>query len=343
MERTIERLPGDTHGIAYELTVLRFAGSDPAAPRAYLQAALHGGEMPGVAAIDALMPMLAKAEAEGRVRGAITVVPWANPVGRATYVFGDLQGRFAIDSRTNFNRDYPAAGDAAAPDLRPVDVRLKALLLGLSAGHEIVLDLHCDDEGLAYLYVPGRLWPHMADCAAAMGVEAVVLWDGESGRSFDEASFDRLVAEGRDPSRMVVTTAEYRGVLDVDRDLAERDAAGLYRLLAARGVVADDTLARPAGFTGAVAPIDHVEMMPSPVSGVVLYDVKPGDRVARGQRLATILNQPGERGGSVDVFAPQAGFILTRRCTRQVRAGDDLMKLVGDAPSANARAGALEA
>jgi len=343
MQRTIERLEGDTHGLSYELTVLRFSGSIDGAPKAYIQAALHGDEMPGVVAIDALMPMMRKAEAEGRIRGDITVVPWANPVGRGTYVFGKTQGRFATGSRTNFNRDFPAvpSGEPASPDLRPLDVRLKSLLLGLSAGHDIVLDLHCDDEGLAYLYVPAVLWPHMADCAAAMGIEAVILWDGASGRSFDEASINARLAG--DPARTVVTTVEFRGQSDVDRDLAAKDGLGIYRLLVARGVVADAGVPASGPFTGDVASIDHVEMMPSPVSGVILFDVEPGDRVKAGQRLATIVNQPGEEGGSVDVLAPQDGFILTRRSHRQTMAGEDLFKLVGVRPSAAAREGALEA
>jgi predicted deacylase len=84
-------------------------------------------------------------------------------------------------------------------------------------------------------------------------------------------------------------------------------------------------------------------MVTAPRAGVILFDVRPGDRVEAGQRLASILHSPGEEDGSVDVLAPQAGFVLTRRAHRQTRAGDDLVKLVGERRSATARAGALEA
>ena len=185
MQKSIERISGDTEGVAYEFPVFRFAGADKAAPSAYLQAALHAGELPGVVAIDALMPMLAKAEAEGRIKGSITIVPWANPIGRAQYHFGEHQGRFHLGTRTNFNRGFPLL---AAPDtsLLPdtthgtADQQLKTRLLQLSLGHDIVLDLHCDDEGLAYLYVHTSLWPAMADCAAAMGIDAVMLWSEDT-------------------------------------------------------------------------------------------------------------------------------------------------------------------
>ena len=113
MQKSIERIAGDTEGVSYEFPVFRFEGSDKAAPSAYLQAALHAGELPGVVAIDALMPMLAKAEAEGRIKGSITIVPSANPIGRAQYHFGEHQGRFHLGTRTNFNRGFPLL---AAPD-----------------------------------------------------------------------------------------------------------------------------------------------------------------------------------------------------------------------------------
>lgn len=350
MQKSIERIAGDSEGVAYEFPVLRFDGSDKAAPSAYLQAALHAGELPGVVAIDALMPMLEKAEAEGRIKGDITVVPQANPIGRAQYHFGEHQGRFHLGSRTNFNRRFPllAAPDTTLlPDttLGTADQRLKARLLQLSIGHDIVLDLHCDDEGLAYLYVHASLWPAMADCAAAMAVDAVILWDEDTDGTFEGASITPYLNVPADVARFdrrVATTVEYRGILDVDGALAGADAAGLYRLLVARGVILDQALSTPGSFTGVVAPLENIDMMPAPRAGAVLYDVKPGDRVAKGALLATIVHAPGETDGRTQVLAPQAGIILTRRCRRIIRAGEDLLKLVGDRKSADARSGTLE-
>ena len=200
MQKSVEELPGDTEGVVYRIPVYRFAGSSADAPSAYIQAALHAGELPGVVAIHALMPKLRQAEAEGRILGNITVVPAANPVGRAQYLFGDLEGRFHLGTRTNFNRDFPLLDRPDKSALPPetsaatVDVRLKRLLVELSVGHDIVLDLHCDDEGVPYFYVPAELWPAMQDCAAAMGVDAVVLWQGSSGAAFEEAAIHPMAA-----------------------------------------------------------------------------------------------------------------------------------------------------
>jgi len=349
MKKAIERLQGDSEGVAYEFPAFRFSGTDEAAPSAYLQAALHAGELPGTVAIDALMPKLAKAEAEGRIRGDITLVPWANPVGRAQYHFTEQEGRFHLGTRTNFNRDFPLIerqDTSLLPDearLKTVDERLKARLLRLSVGHDIVLDLHCDDESVAYLYVPRQLWPAMEDCAAAMGVDAVLLWEGASGAAFEEASLHPLLSKEKAAlERHAVTTVEYRGIADVDGALAESDGEGLYRLLVARGVVADAALAAPGPFKGVVAPLENIDMMPAPKAGAVLYAVKPGDRVQRGDLLATIVHAPGEPDGRAEVRAPQAGYILTRRSHRITRRHDDLVKLVGSIRSQDARSGTLE-
>ena len=109
MQKTIEKIAGDTDGLSFEFAVYRIKGRSDGAPSAYLQAALHGGELPGVVAIDALMPKLRAAEAEGRVRGDITIVPSANPIGRAQYLFGDLQGRFHLGIADQFQPRFPAA------------------------------------------------------------------------------------------------------------------------------------------------------------------------------------------------------------------------------------------
>lgn len=351
MKKTVETIRGDVDCVAYEFPVFRFAGSASDAPSAYIQAALHGDELPGVVAIDALMPKLRKAEAEGRILGNLTIVPRANPVGRAQEFFGHMQGRFHLGTRTNFNRDFPLLKRPNASllpgDEVPMspDKRLKARLLKLSLGHDIILDLHCDDEGVAYLYVPTELWPAMADCAACMGVAAVVLWDGGSGASFDEASLHpylQMPAAEAELEKRIVTTVEYRGLVDVESGYAEADADGIYKVLVARGVVADAGLSTSRTFDGVVAPIDHIEMVPAPRAGAIFYDVKPGDRVKAGARLATIVHAPGEEGGRVEIFAPQDGFILTRLARRVADAGDDLVKLVGTRRSDDARSGALE-
>ncbi|WP_181708133.1 succinylglutamate desuccinylase/aspartoacylase domain-containing protein [Chthonobacter rhizosphaerae] len=350
MRKSIEVIRGNSPGTEWRLSVLTFEGRSADAPRAYLQAALHGNELPGVAALHMLIPMLRDAERDGRLRGTVTVVPHANPIGLGQHLFGEHLGRFAFGSRTNFNRNFPLL---AAPDPSALiddaasalaEVRLKALLVRLSLGHELVLDLHCDDEGLSYIYAPAPLWPAMSDLAAALGCEAAILWDKSSDGAFEEAAAAPYLSSAQDAAAgRVVSTVEFRGRADVSPDLARADAEGLYRFLVARGVLVDDRVAPLAPYTAVAAPIDHVDMVAAPVAGTILYHVRPGDRVAAGDALVTVVTAPGEDDGAVTVTAPQDGLILTRRAHRFTRPGDNLLKLVGSRRSATARPGALEA
>ena len=350
MKTEIETLAGETPGIAYELIVHRLAGSDASAPSVYIQAALHADERPGPAALHYLIPELVRAEAEGRLRGSLTLVPQANPVGAAQHMFSQHMGRFSTGNRINFNRDFPVPDADGVrrldgPDAAVfADRRLKSRLLELADHHPIVLDLHCDDEGVQYLYIPDRLWPEMADLAACLDAQAAVLWDAGSDRAFEEAAFAQMSARAEGDFRgLCATTVELRGQLDVDPALARKDAEGLYRFLVMRGVVVDASVAPVDLRPDFVAqPIANVEMIKAPVGGTILYHVAPGDRVEAGRLLVEVVTRPGEPGGAVQVHAPQPGFVLTRRMRRFIRMGDDLLKLVADQPSPTARIGALE-
>ncbi len=353
MQTVVEEIPGDTPGVRWLLPVLRFAApADAAGPSAYLQAALHANEQPGTAALHVLCAFLREAEAAGRLCGDVTVVPVANPIGASQHLFGQQMGRFDTASRTNFNRGYPNlprpdAALLATEGPRAGAEALKMRLLALALPHDIVLDLHCDDEAVPYVYLHSALWPGAQDLAAALGAEAAVLWDGpDGGNAFEEAALAPWLtlppAEARF-ERRVVATVEFRGRADVSHALSRGDAEGLMRFLVGRGVVAASGPQRDAAFTCRAVPIRQVTMVHAPVAGPILYHVSPGDIVAQGDPLVTILERPGQPDGAVIVAAESAGYVLTRRAHRFTRVGEDLLKLVGDEPNADYRPGALEA
>ncbi len=352
MQTFVEEIPGDTTGVRWLLPVLRFAGQAAgAAPSVYLQAALHANEQPGTSALHVLCEHLRGAEAAGRLRGDVTVVPVANPIGASQHLFGQQMGRFDTASRSNFNRGYPNLPRPDPALLAPDGPRagaeaLKMRLLALALPHDIALDLHCDDEAVPYIYLHAALWPAAQDLAAALGAEAVVLWDGpDGGNAFEEAALAPWLAIPPAEARMerrVVATVELRGRADVSEALGRADAEGLLRFLVGRGVVADSASERQMRFAGLAASIRQVTMVHAPVAGPIWFHVAPGDRVERGAPLATILERPGQDGGATTVAAPRAGYVLTRRAHRFTRLGEDLLKLIGDEPDADYRPGPLE-
>ena len=344
-------IPGDTPGTEWRLPVLRFTGDDPKAPKTYIQAALHAGELPGTALLHFLCERLRQAEGEGRIAGDITIVPQANPIGAAQSHFGELQGRFDLGSRTNFNRDFPLISIADRAELvedlddYPATDSLKRQLLHMALGADLVLDLHCDDESLQYAYIDEAFWPEAADLAAALDMEAVLLSDGESSAFEEAVGFAwKYEVPGERRSRLpgkLSVTVELRGKRDVDPVLARKDADGLWHFLAARGIVRGGTTA--ATFSGPAVPLDNVEIIRAPEGGAVLFHRDIGERVAAGDLLATIVTRPGQPGGSLDLHAPQDGLVLTRTSDRLVRRRGDLMKIACGSPSkASRRAGALE-
>jgi predicted deacylase len=346
-------IAGDTPRIEWRLPVFRFRGTGAEAPRTYIQAALHANELPGTALLHFLIETLREADQDGIILGDITIVPQANPIGSAQSHFGELQGRFDLGSRINFNRDFPliALGERAGLledlDRHSAVDRLKRHLLYLALGADLALDLHCDDEGLQYAYIDEAFWPEAADLAAALDMKAVFLSDGESS-AFEEAIGYAWKHESEGERKTTLpgrlsATVELRGTRDVYPDLARKDAEGLFRFLLARGVVAGARPELPA-FAGRAVPLDNIEMVRAPEAGAILFHCNIGDSVKAGDLLATIVVRPGMADGTVEVRAPQDGLIVTRVSTRFARRRSDLMKIACAERSRSARKpGALEA
>jgi predicted deacylase len=355
-------IPGDTPELVWRIPVLTFRGEEGGrssgarpVPKVYFQAGLHANERPGVAVLHRLIARLRKAEDAGQIRGEITIIPEANPIAAAQWHFGEMQGRFDLGSRGNFNRDFPLislserASLTSGLETLTAPERLKRELLYRALGADLVLDLHCDDESLPYAYIDDAFWPEASDLAALMDMDAVFLSDGGSSAFEEAVSHAWKQPRGEKaslPGRLSVTV-ELRGRRDVGPDLAARDADGLFAFLQARGVVGHDALSSgpDAGqaFAGPAFALDTIEIVKAPVPGTVLFHRDIGDRVEAGDLLAVLVTRPGFAEQDVEVRAPQAGLIVTRSSQRYARRRDDLMKIgCANVTTAARKAGTLE-
>jgi hypothetical protein len=346
MQKTEIVIAGDTLGVEWRVPVLRFTGKDPSAPKTYMQAALHAGELPGVAALHYFIPMLEAAEKNGEILGDITIVPKANPIGAGQYLYGELQGRFEQGSRVNFNRDFPLVPREQGPALvdnprsRLATEQLKRYLLSMAVEADLVLDLHCDDESVIYAYLHQAYWPAATDLAESFGLAAVLLSDGDSS-AFEDAvnyAWEHGALGGRSNwhDGRVSLTMEFRGQRDVYPDVGKADAEGIMSFLKRRGVVSGAP-SRNEPFHGAVAGLDYVQMVNTPVGGMLLFEKDIGDKVKTGDRLATVVPVPGDPAQDVVITAPCDGDIVTRVMHRVVRATDNLMKIASGELSHAAR------
>ncbi len=347
-------LPRTVPGTRRSVVVRRF-GEPGARPRAYLQAALHAQELPGIVVLDHLAGMLRDAD----VRGEVVIVPFANPIGLAQQVMMETPGRHDLDTGRNYNRGFPdirddvvtalagrhdasvAAVREAALDvlehrrvLREDDV-LKTTLLRLSVDSDYVLDLHTAWEALPHMFVSSLHWPDAGDLARDMGSEVVIVDNGNPMMTFKSAhvllwqEILRRFPRSVERPGCVAAVLELRGQRDVDDDLTRPAARGLLRWLCRRGVVAGHPEPLPPSRCPARS-IAGLRRLQASAGGIVIYAGPLGMQVSRGEVFAHILDPAS--GIRHPVTSPSAGCLYTRRSHRLVRQGDYFCAIAGDDP-----------
>ncbi len=376
MPRRTERiaLKSPAPGTERHLLVHRY-GLAGRGRKAYLQAALHADEWPGLLALQHLLRLLDQADAAGRIRGEIVVVPYANPVGMAQRIGSDLSGRYAFDGSGNFNRGWPdfapriaarlkgrltgntpadiilvrqALREAAAamPRRTEVDV-LRASLAALAVDADIVLDVHCDCEALLHHYAAER---HRAAAEALAGDlgAAVTMLSDSAGPSFDESMMSAwwrlgdLLPEAKHlPSLCFACTVELRGKDQIDDDLARADAQGLFNFLQRHDLIAGG--APPLKDPGLVCDLTAVEPVEAEEQGLVVFTKQLGEEAQKGEVIAWLVNPAADNPaeGRKPIFAGQSGLVLSRIDAKLVRPGERIMKIAGTEPLDDRRQGAL--
>ncbi|NBN63142.1 succinylglutamate desuccinylase/aspartoacylase family protein [Pannonibacter tanglangensis] len=354
-------IPGYGASTQHSLTLLSFGNPD-ARPHIHIQGGLHADEAPGMLVARLVADRLARLERSGALKGRVTVLPAANPIGLAQFVHGDQTGRFDLYDGRNFNRDYPDLAPAAAERLAgrlgadpavnmilvrtallqaladrtpiaPADV-LRATLLRLALPADVVLDLHCDGEATVHLYTQAASLERILPLAALTGCRAVLLADVSGGEPFDEAlvrPWLDLAARFPDhpiPCGCASTTLELRGRVDVDRRQAGADADALIAYLVHAGAVAGTTTLPPPAC--APTPLAGSEALIAPVAGLLSYVASLGDEIAAGQTLAEITDLG--TGAVTPVRATTAGVFFARPATRIAEPGKRIGKIAGSTP-----------
>lgn len=369
MARRVERipLPVSSPGTARTLTALRF-GRPGARPKAYLQAALHADEPPGMLILHHLARLLAAADDRGEVSGEIVLVPCANPIGLDQMVQGAVLGRHDFRSAANYNRHWPDLADGLAErvldrlgadeagnaaliraalatrldEIRPADGvgALHLALARLAYDADFAVDLHCDDEAEAYLMTLETPLERAVALAADTGVRWLMPGPDE-GTYFTGSLMQpwrALAAAGSGrpvPMGCYAVTFEMRGMAVVDDGVAAADAAGFFRHLQRLGIVEGDP-----------GPVDHAavsvvpasELLSTPVAGLVVYPTPLGQLVARGELVAEIVDPTAAdpAAARTALHAGMAGHVISRRLQRIVGPGDFVAMIVAPHEQAGA-------
>ncbi|MGO4477739.1 succinylglutamate desuccinylase/aspartoacylase family protein [Massilia sp. 2TAF26] len=349
----------------FQLTSYSFGkmrGNPGAGKKVYIQASLHADEVPAMLVAHVLRRELERLDAEGRIEGEIILVPAANPIGLSQVVHGAPFGRYDLASGINFNRSYKHVAAELKASLKgqlgtdsqanAALVReharravanwrtdsptqdLKKLLLGMAIDADIMLDLHCDNEAVLHLYTGTPLADQVKPLAALLGAHATLLARESGGEPFDEAC-SRLWWELADhfgpsmpiPMGCIGVTVELRGEMDVRYELAEKDAQGLLQYLAYQGVLDIEREPLPP-LVAEPTPLEGVEPLAAPHSGVLVFLKRLGDRVAENEAVADIVNPVS--GKTTTLRATRAGILFASTAHRHLLRGMHVCKIAGD-------------
>ncbi len=358
-------------GSSRSLMVHRF-GAPGARPKAYLQAAIHADEIPGILVLQHLIARLIEADRRGAISGEIIVAPFANPIGLSQRFRGDLLGRYEFRAGGNFNRGFPhldeaigdrvegrLMGDAeqnitaireafmAEVEALPANNELQQWrreLMGLAGDADFVFDLHCDSEAILYLYVGAQNWPGAADFSAQMGSRVTLLADDSGGDSFDETFSrpwatlaERFGAETPIPPSCLAATIELRGAADVSDGYALADAGNLYRFFQRRGLIAGDPGPLPEALCAAT-PLGGVDYVVAPHAGIVAFQKAPGDRIAAGETVAELIDPTADNPATARIALTSRtdGVLFGRHLMKFAIPGERICTIAGPKPLADA-------
>jgi predicted deacylase len=189
---------------------------DFAIDRAYIQASLHCDELPGMLVTHHFLKLLDAAASQNGILKAITVLPYANPIGLQQIIMGSHLGRFSLSTGVNFNRDWIDVTSSVLASVESqlsessssqntavirralfeetkkltfntVEKVLKKTLFQRAAIASISIDLHCDTDAVMHMYTHDRLWPKMQDLAVCLQAQCTLLSPESGGVPFDEA------------------------------------------------------------------------------------------------------------------------------------------------------------
>jgi uncharacterized protein len=348
---------------AYQLTSCHY-GRAGSGRKVYIQAALHADEVPAMLVAHVLRRELERLDLEARIHGEVILVPAANPIGLSQVVHGTPFGRFDLGTGINFNRAFRHVADelktalagtlgpdaaanvaairaqarAAVGRWEPADATqvLKKTLLAMAIDADIVLDLHCDNEALLHVYTGPALAEQVKPLAALLGARVLLLSSGSGGEPFDEACsrlwWDLAAHFGPEtpiPPACAAVTVELRGEMDVRYDYAEQDAHALLQYLAREGVVDMPHTALPEPLCAA-SPLEAVEPLHAPQSGVLVFLKALGDEVKAGEAVADIVNPV--TGQTATVRASRDGLLFASTAHRHLLRGMHVCKIAGTTP-----------
>jgi predicted deacylase len=200
-------------------------------------------------------------------------------------------------------------------DMKPANElqTLRVEMQKLSIDADYVLDLHCDIYAALHLFTAKNDWVQgpkgplgnedaVKALAADLGVEATMFNDPFPATltfsGVNSALWARLqnkFPQAAIPQACMSVTLEMRSQHDVSDALGSADAKNLYRWLVRQGIVAGRA-APLAKMKTAAAPISGMDVGYSTGTGFLVFHVKPGAKVKKGQPICDVIDPANPHG-----------------------------------------------
>ncbi|WP_162286463.1 hypothetical protein GC090_07425 [Pantoea sp. JZ29] len=313
--------------------IISFHFGDDHSRQVYIQASLHGDEIPGMAVAWYLKQRLQALESAGRLKAFFSLIPVSNPLALSQHWHGTHLGRFHAQSGQDFNRKFPSLGALLAGELAETltqnesqnrqlirdaidryyrdtiaKTELEAqryTLMRMASQADLMIDLHCDWEAVPHLYTTPHAWPDIEPLARWLGSEVQLLAQISGGEPFDEACCEPWLTLAEKfgetfpmPRGLLPVTLELRGVRDVSPEQAEQDADAIINALQESGYI---SAADTSVSVEVAAPVIGGDELVSVVSG--------GEDVVGVDESGTGLGAPGV------AQAAEEGNIIKQRHT----------------------------
>ena len=270
-----------------------------AGPNIWLSAAIHGDELNGIQIIRRVIKDL---DAKN-LRGAVIAVPIVNPLGFIN------ESRYLPDRR-DLNRSFPGSARGSTAS------RLAHLFMEQVVDHCMVgIDLHtASNHRINHAQIRANLDdPTTLRLARAFGAPFSIharVRDGSLRQAAAERGKTILLYEAGQAHRF-------------DDDAVEAGIAGVMRTLRAMGMI-DARLPR-------VRPtrlIRRTRWVRARRGGIADLEVRLGEKVVRGQRLALISDAFGMR--PTQVKATESGWVVALSLRPLVNSGDSLVHIAAE-------------
>jgi predicted deacylase len=304
-KHTLQKL---VSGDALRITSFVFQGTQPG-PLIYLQGNLHGPEIFGTVLLVKLINYL---RAISCIKGTLTLVPQANPIGVQAQTYGMIHGRWNAQTGNDWNRIF------SKTEGNGIEAVLARTLISLAKDHDAVLDIHTSGtHAIPHTYVSRAA----CDTFNALGCAYHIVYNKEDYYgAFDETLWKIHDAEGKKISTATWEASSHITVYE--KDIEER-LVDIINFLSSLGMLENS---KKIHSHPTCVSMKQTQWLFSPCAGYITWKKSAGEFIQKSEQYASIY-EPWS-GKIEHIYAPYAMMFLSMGTLQAVSEGHVIGKVI---------------